>query len=106
MQKKRAHTANQECKDSKCPFHGSLSIRKRVFVGTVVSDKMKNSVVVRRDYHHYEKKFLRYDRRHSHIAAHNPSCIEAKRGDVVKIAECRPLSKTISFVVIEKLQED
>jgi len=27
-------------------------------------------------------------------------------GDTVKIAECRPLSKTISFVVIEKLSED
>ncbi len=106
MQKRKPQIPNQECKDSKCPFHGSLSTRKRVFVGTVVSDKMKNSVVVRRDYHHYEKKFLRYDRRHNHIAAHSPPCIEAKRGDVVKIAECRPLSKTISFVVIEKLQEN
>jgi small subunit ribosomal protein S17 len=33
--------------------------------------------------------------------AHNPPCINAKEGDVVKIAECRPLSKTKKFVVIE-----
>ena len=28
-------------------------------------------------------------------------CIDVKEGDEVKIAECRPLSKTVSFVVIE-----
>jgi ribosomal protein S17 len=28
-----------------------------------------------------------------------------KEGDRVKIAECRPLSKTVSFVVVEKLEE-
>jgi len=28
-----------------------------------------------------------------------------KRGDTVRIAECRPISKTVSFVVVEKLEE-
>jgi len=38
----------------------------------------------------------------SRITAHNPPCIAARRGEKVKIAECRPLSKTKSFVVVEK----
>jgi len=104
--KTKKQSPKQECNDEKCPFHGSLSIRKRYYIGEVVSDKMQNAVIVRRDYHHYEKKYLRYDRRHSHIPAHNPPCIGAKKGETVKIAECRPLSKTISFVVTEKLVED
>ena len=29
-----------------------------------------------------------------------------KEGDRVKIAECRPVSKTVSFVVVEKLGEE
>ncbi len=36
--------------------------------------------------------------------AHNPPCIDAKVGDRVRIGECRPLAKTVSFVVIEKLE--
>ncbi|MEM4643912.1 MAG: 30S ribosomal protein S17, partial [Candidatus Methanomethylicaceae archaeon] len=28
--------------------------------------------------------------------------LKIREGDVVKIAECRPLSKTVGFVVVEK----
>lgn len=34
---------------------------------------------------------------------HNPDCVNAKEGEVVKIMECRPLSKTKNFVIIQKL---
>jgi small subunit ribosomal protein S17 len=75
-----------------------------VLEGTVVSDKSKDTVVVQRDYLQYIKKYQRYERRRSNISAHSPPCIGAKTGDKVKIAECRPLSKTVSFVVIERLE--
>ena len=94
----------QSCDDSRCPFHGELGVRGRVFDGVVISNKSKGTVVIRRDYLQYIPKYLRYEKRHSHISAHSPPCISAKAGDKVKIAECRPLSKTISFVVIEKLE--
>ena len=71
----------------------------------MVSAKMDKTVVVRRDYLHYAPKYKRYERRHGHVPAHNPPCLEAKEGDHVKIAECRPLSKTVSFVVVEKAGE-
>jgi len=93
------------CNDKNCPFHGQLSIRGRILDGIVVSAKMDKTVIVRRDYLYYVPKFKRYERRHSHIPAHNPPCINAKEGDKVRIAECRPISKTVSFVVIEKLEE-
>ena len=89
------------CKDIKCPFHGKLSVRGRVFIGNVVSSKAPKTAIVRWDYHHYNKKYERYERRHSKVIAYNPECIDAKEGDIVKIAECRPLSKTKKFVVIE-----
>jgi len=93
------------CDDRNCPFHGELRVRGRIFEGTVVSDEMEKTVVVRQDYLHYVPKFKRYERRHNRIPAHNPPCIDAKEGDRVKIAECRPISKTVSFVVVEKLEE-
>ncbi len=89
------------CSDPNCPFHGELPVRGRMLEGTVISAKMDKTVVVRRDYLNYSPKFKRYERRHSHIPAHSPPCLSAKEGDWVKIAECRPISKTVSFVVVE-----
>ncbi len=92
----------KDCSDTNCPFHGNLSVRGRILEGVVASDRMSGTVVVRRDYHHYVPKYLRYERRRSRIMAHNPPCIEARVNDKVKIMECRPLCKSVSFVVIEK----
>ena len=94
------------CDDRNCPFHGTLSTRGRVMDGVVVSAKMDKTVVVRRDYLEYVPKFKRYERRHGHIPAHNPPCLDVKEGNRVKIVECRPISKTVSFVVVEKVGEE
>lgn len=92
------------CDDRNCPFHGDLAIRGHVLNGVVASSKMDKTVVVKRDYLSYIPKFMRYERRHSSIHSHNPPCIDAKEGDRVLIAECRPLSKTVSFVVVERVE--
>jgi len=92
----------KECEDVDCPFHGTLPVRGQILEGEVVSDKASKTVVVQRIYLKKIPKYERYEKRRSKIHAHNPPCINAKVGDVVKIAECRPLSKTKSFVVIEK----
>ena len=93
-----------KCNDRNCPFHGTLKVRGRILEGIVISDKMDKTVIVRRDYLKYIPKYKRYERRHSHIPAHNPPCINARVDDRVKIAECRPISKTVSFVVIQKME--
>jgi len=89
------------CVDKLCPWHGTLPVRGKVFQGNVVSARAQKSAVIEIQYYHYLTKFQSYERRHSHISAYNPECIAAKEGDVVRIAECRPLSKTKAFVVIE-----
>jgi len=94
------------CDDRNCPFHGTLKTRGRTLEGTVISAKMDKTVIVKRDYQFYVPKFKRYERRRSHIPAHSPPCLGVKENDVVKIAECRPISKTVSFVVVEKLEEE
>ena len=90
----------KECNDEKCPWHGKLSVRGRVFQGNVKSAKTHGTVIVEWGYHRFVKKYERYERRKSRVVAHNPECIRAKEGDDVVIAECRPLSKTKRFVVV------
>jgi len=91
----------RECDDKNCPFHGRLPIRGIILTGRVYKKRMNKTIVVERDYLLYIKKYKRYERRRSRISAHLPPCIDVDVGDTVKIAECRPLSKTVSFVVIE-----
>ena len=94
----------RECNDPNCPFHGTLSVRGIVLEGVVVSDKMDKTVIVEREYLRFIRKYRRYERRRSKIPAHNPPCINAKKGDLVKIAETKPISKTVSFVVIQVIK--
>lgn len=91
------------CNDAKCALHGKIEARGRTFIGVVISDRMQKTVTVEWPRLFYIPKFERYEKRRSRVKAHNPPCISAKVGDMVKIAECRPIAKTIAFVVIEKL---
>ncbi len=95
----------KECDDRNCPFHGVIKVRGRVFEGKVVRDKMEKSVIVNMDYLKYYPKYERFAWMSSRIPAHNPPCIAAKTGDRVRIMECRPISKTKAFVVVEKVEE-
>ncbi len=88
------------CDDKNCPFHGNLSLRGRVMEGKVTSVKMHKAITFQTDYLSLVKKYLRYERRRSKKHAYLPACIEVNVGDTVKVAECRPLSKTISFAVV------
>ena len=90
------------CNDSLCPFHGTLSVRGRVFEGTVAASRSPITVSIERAYLHYHPKYNRYERRTSRMLAHNPPCIAAVAGEKVTIAECRPVSKEVSFVVVKK----
>ena len=46
--------------DRKCPFTGNVMIRGRILTGVVQKLKMQRTVVVRRDYLHYIRKYNRY----------------------------------------------
>ncbi len=96
-------TPSESCNDKNCPFHGTLPVRGQIITGIVSATKMQDSILVNREYMHYVPKYERYEKRTSTYPAHCPPCIKTKVGDKVRIAECRPLSKTVSFVTIEKL---
>jgi len=89
------------CTDKYCPFHGSISTRGRLYTGRVVSVKAQRMAVIERGYFKRSSKYMRLERRRSQLHAHLPPCINVGEGDMVRIAECRPLAKSISFVVIE-----
>lgn len=72
---------------------------RRVLQGTVVSDKCDKTVTVlveRRVMHPVYKKFISRSKKY---AAHDEANT-AKVGDVVRIQECRPLSKTKRWEIV------
>ena len=76
---------------------------RRVVTGTVVSDKMDKTIIVRverRLRHPLYKKFVR---RSSRLAAHDPDNT-CSIGDLVRIQECRPLSANKRFEFVEKVR--
>ncbi|MBI4019983.1 MAG: 30S ribosomal protein S17 [Candidatus Aenigmarchaeota archaeon] len=96
-----AKPPGKACDDVKCAWHGRLPIRGKVFEGVVRSTKPRNTAIVEWDYHRFITKYERYQREKSRVNAHNPPCMHAREGERVVIAECRPLSKTKSFVVVQ-----
>ena len=86
-----------------CPFYGSLRVRGQIIEGIVSSLGMNDSIVVERQRIRSMKKYERYEKKTNRFNANLPSCGgEVSIGDRVRIMECRPLSKTISFCVIER----
>jgi small subunit ribosomal protein S17 len=74
---------------------------RRVLTGRVTSEKMDKTVTVlvnRRVMHPLYKKFIR---RSKHYAAHDEQNT-CKVGDVVRIEECRPISKRKTWLVVER----
>ena len=74
---------------------------KRIMQGVVVSDKMEKTLVVnveRKFPHPLYKKFIKRSKRyHVHDQDNH-----YKIGDIVNIRECRPLSKTKRWEVINE----
>ena len=67
----------------------------------VISKKMDKTIIIRRDYLHFIKKYNRYEKRHRNIPVHCSPCFRVKEGDIVTVGECRPLSKTVCFNVLK-----
>jgi len=74
--------------------------RKKVLLGTVISDKMEKSVVVQVERLVQHTVYKKYIKKYKKYAAHDETN-QCKAGDLVKITESRPLSKTKRFRVSE-----
>ena len=72
---------------------------KRILQGVVVSDKADKTVSVRverRIMHPLYKKFIRKSKKYAAHDADN----RCKEGDIVRIQECRPISKSKTWEVL------
>ena len=81
-------------------------VRGGVFTGTVVSTKMQKSATVRWEHTQEIPKYERKERRNTKISVHVPEDMEIEEGDTVKVGETRPISKTKSHVVMEKIEDE
>ncbi len=73
---------------------------RRTLVGTVVSDKMDKTVVVRVERLVQDGRYKKYVRRYTRFMAHDEAN-DCKLGDRVRIIEHRPLSKRKHWKVQE-----
>jgi len=97
----KVEAPEKECDDAHCPFHGKLAVRGKLFDGKISSTKAKQTITLQKETPIYFSKFRRYARAKSTIHAHLPACIKVEEGDRVIAAECRPISKSVSYVVVE-----
>lgn len=95
-----------ECKNSWCPFHGSepVKLRGRTFEGTVTK-KLFGRVVIEFERLIQVRKYERYQKAKTRIHARLPDCLKMiEVGDLVRVTECRPLSKIIHFIVVKRIK--
>lgn len=78
--------------------------RTKTLTGVVISNKMDKSVVVRVDRQVKHAYYDKYIKRSSKIHAHD-SKNQTTAGDLVKIRECRPISKTKSWTLVEVIKK-
>jgi small subunit ribosomal protein S17 len=76
---------------------------KRTKVGLVVSDKMDKTVTVMLERQVKHALYGKYIKRSTKVHAHDETN-DCGEGDKVMIAECRPVSKSKSWRVVEVLE--
>ncbi len=102
---KKMKETKVSCNDKNCPIHGNLKIRGRTFEG-IVTRKFPKRIMIEFERMVYVRKYERYSKTKTKIHARLPECMDkdVNIGDLVKIQECRPLSKIIHFVFVEKIK--
>jgi small subunit ribosomal protein S17 len=76
----------------------------RTVTGVVASDKTDKTIKVVVEYQTRHPKYGKYLKRRTVLHAHDESN-EAKEGDTVELAECRPLSKTKHHRLVRVVQK-
>jgi small subunit ribosomal protein S17 len=85
------------------PVHPATEGARRVRQGVVVSDKADKTITVRIDVARRHRRYEKIVRSSSTLHAHDESN-EAHEGDVVRVIESRPLSRTKRWKLIDVLE--
>ncbi len=80
-----------------------LASRGRIFEGTVTK-KFPTRVVIEFERMIFVPKYERFYKKKTRIHARLPEGMQIALGDYIKVQECRPLSKIIHHVVMEKVR--
>lgn len=83
-----------------------VGTRGKIFEG-IVTKKFPKRIVIEFERMIYVKKYERYTKLKTKIHARLPESIEKEinLGDLIRVQECRPLSKIVHFVVIKKIKD-
>lgn len=104
-QEEKTKVVKTLCEDKRCPIHGGLKVRGRIFEGEVTK-KFATRLTIELERMIYSRKYERYFKSKIKVHAALPQCMgsQINIGDLVQIQECRPLSKIIHFAVIKKIK--
>ena len=80
--------------------------RGRILIGKVIKKDVSKTATVSVEHTHFIKKYERYEKRLSKIRVHNPEEMNAQIGDLVRIQETRPISKTKNFMIIQVMKNE
>ncbi len=94
-----------ECDDPRCPFHGQLPTRGRIFSGKVISDKMNKSRVVKVSRKARHPLYSKVIKRTTSFMVHDEKN-ETHLGDRVRIIETRPLSKNKRWYISKIIEKN
>lgn len=76
---------------------------QRTLTGKVISNKMDKSITVLIERRVQHPKYGKFIRRSTKLHAHDEHNV-CKEGDIVTIAECRPLSKTKAWALVSVVE--
>ncbi|MBS3098975.1 30S ribosomal protein S17 [Candidatus Pacearchaeota archaeon] len=101
----KKQTEKSEKEEKKLARAVSVSTRGRVFQG-IVTKKFPKRVAIEFERTIHIPKFERYLKKTTRIHARLPDEMahNIHIGDLIKVQECRPLSKIIHFIAIEKIK--
>jgi small subunit ribosomal protein S17 len=85
------------------PVHAPVEGRRRVRQGIVVSDKAAKTITVRIDVARRHRRYEKIVRSSSTVHAHDENN-DAHEGDVVRVIESRPLSRTKRWALVDVLE--
>ena len=85
------------------PVHTPVEGTRRVRQGIVVSDKAEKTITVRIDVARRHRRYEKIVRSSSTVHAHDENN-DAREGDVVRVIESRPLSRTKRWRLVDVLE--
>jgi small subunit ribosomal protein S17 len=85
------------------PVHAPVEGKRRVRQGVVVSDKAQKMITVRIDVARPHRRYEKIVRSSSTVHAHDENN-DAHEGDIVRVIESRPLSRTKRWALVDVLE--